>query len=274
MTFERKYFLLCTTEYGAAAVNAFQWSPDKGDKMGDVRDVLPMGSLAGKQVISLETGNRLGEVRDFYIDPINGLVVGVTLSGPEGGPHGLPYESIHSFGQDAVMAVSESFMRPVDELGFGKYPRAGDLIGTKIITISGNNLGSIRNVFVTLQPPPMVVYSVGESLLDRLLGRELFILASAGHAFSDDGERLVVPDDTAENGDRSLESLLNPPMSVRSYGEQIPATENYDTWVPAAAGNTGSRELEEDEFATIVHADDDETVVRLRPDLTIDGQPG
>jgi uncharacterized protein YrrD len=241
--------------------------------MDDVRDVLPIGSLGGKQVLSLQTGNRLGEVRDFYIDPINGLVLGLTLAGPESGARGVPYESIHSFGHDAVMVESESALRPIDELGFTDYPRAGDLIGTNIITVSGNILGQIRNVFVTLQPPPMVVYSVGESLLDRLLGRDLFILASSGHAFSDDGERLVVPDDTAEKGDRSLESLLNPAMSVRSYGSESSVTDNNDTWVPAAGSDTRVP-AREDDYETIVRTDDDETVVRLRPDLRTGELPG
>lgn len=233
--------------------------------MSNVHYVLPIGSIVGKPVLSLETGNRLGELHDFAIDPINGLVRGVALKGADGGLGGLPYEAIHSFGHDAVMAVSEAEVRSVDELGLTYFPRGGDLIGTKIITVSGNVLGTIRDVFVTLQQQPLVVYSVGEGMLDKLLGREFYILASAGHAFSSDGERLVVPDDTVHQKAKSIEELLNPPMTVRSFGQTGSAADNDDTWVPVPTGNTPHRRHEA-EFETVLHSDDDETVVRVNPD--------
>lgn len=242
--------------------------------MSNVHYVLPIGSITGKPVVSVETGNKLGDVRDFYVDPINGVVLGLMLSGHEGGALGLPYEAIHSFGYDAVMATSESALRPAADLGFAGFPPAGALIGTRIITISGNKLGGIRNVFVTMQRQPRVVYSVGESMLDRLLGREFYILASVGHAFSDDGERLVVPDDTAERSSHSIEELLNPRMTVRSHRDVgSAAKDDNDTWVPVAAGGSWER-LTGDEFETVLHSDDDETVVRLRPDDLATEAPG
>lgn len=228
--------------------------------MEDVRDVLPIGSLSGKVVLSLRTGNKLGVLQDLFIDPIDGIVLGVTIDGNEGESLGLRYEDIYSFGHDAVMAISEEPLKPIDEMDISTYPRAADLIGTKILTVSGNALGQIRNVFVTLQPPPMVVYSVGESMLDRLLGREFYILASAGNALSDDTERLVVPDATAENTGRTIEALLNPALSVRSF--ETGAAENNDTWVVP----------QDDEFETVLHSDDDDTVIRLRRDLLPDEQ--
>jgi uncharacterized protein YrrD len=234
--------------------------------MEDVRDVLPVGSLSGKMILSLRTGNKLGLLEDLFIDPINGVVLGITMRGAEGENFGLRYDDIYSFGHDAVMAVSEEPIKQLEEMDLSKYPRASDLIGTKILTVSGNMLGQIRNVFVTLQPPPVVVYSVGESMLHRLLGREFYILASAGNALSDDTERLVVPDATAENSGRTIDALLDPPMSVKSHETRFD-NDNNDTWVV-------SRD-EDDEFETVLHSDDDDTVIRIRRDLlTPDEQPG
>jgi uncharacterized protein YrrD len=233
--------------------------------MEDVRDVLPVGSLSGKMILSLRTGNKLGVLEDLFIDPINGVVLGITVTGPNGEKLGLRYDDIYSFGHDAVMAVSEEPLKPLEEMDLASFPRAAGLIGTKILTVSGNMLGQIRNVFVTLQPPPVVVYSVGESMLDRLLGREFYILASAGNALSDDTERLVVPDATAENSGRSIDALLDPAMSVRSY-ETRSDNNNNDTWVVPK---------DDDEFETVLHSDDDDTVIRIRRELLTPGeQPG
>ncbi len=230
--------------------------------MAGVRDVLPVGSLSGKMILSLRTGNKLGVLQDFLIDPINGVVLGVTMAGPEGESIGLRYEDIYSVGDDAVMAISEEPLKPLDEMGLSAYPRAADLIGTKILTVSGNMLGEIRNVFVTQQPPPVVVYLVGESILDRLLGREFYILAAAGNALSEGAERLVVPDATAENCGRTIEELLDPALAIRTY--ETGSHNNNDTWVVPR----------DDEFETVLHSDDDDTVIRIRRHLTPGEKPG
>ena len=221
-----------------------------------VHDVLPVSSLAGKLVLSLETGNKLGELRDLFIDPINGLVLGITIGDGETAT-GLPYEAIYSFGHDAIMAISESALKPLEECSFGSSPRAANLVGTQVITVGGNVIGHVRNVFVTLQRPPIVVYSVGESLLDRLLGREWYILASDGHALSDDAARLVVPEFTAANTGKSIEELLNPAFSVRSYDQDAP----HDT------GEDDTHVIPHRDYSETISGTDDDTVVRLRPDL-------
>ena len=234
--------------------------------MEDVRDVLPIGSLTGKVVISLATGNKLGSVRDLFIDPINGLMVGLTLTGVEGTLQGLAYEDAYSIGHDAVMARSDETVKPIEELRFAGFPRANDLVGTSIITVSGNVLGNIGNVFVTLQQEPLVVYSIREGVLDKLLGREHFILASAGHALSADGERLIVPDETADSAERSIEELLHKAMSIRTFEPGVQPVR------PFSDDNDTVLVNRDDEDETIVRSDDEDTVIRLRTDLDPHGQ--
>ena len=222
-----------------------------------VHHVLPVASLLGKLVLSMETGNKLGAVKDVFIDPINGVVVGLTVE-EAGAVTGLPYNAIYSFGHDAIMAVSEGSLRPIDGCSFLGYPRPGDLTGTTLITVGGNVLGQIRNVLVTLQSAPIVVYSIGESLLDRLLGREWYILASDAHALSDDTARLVVPDHTALNIGKSIEELLDPAFAASSFDRGAPRADTRDDT------RVILRDLETE---TVLRSDDDDTVIRLRPDL-------
>ena len=82
-------------------------------------------------------------------------------------------------------------------------------MGIKIVTESGNLLGQVANIFVRLTPPPIAVYEVRESVLDKLLGRNLFIPASTGSALSSKAERIVVSNDAGTHGAASLAELVN-----------------------------------------------------------------
>lgn len=225
--------------------------------MEEVRDVLPIGALVGMTVLSRATGNKLGTVRDLLVDPVNGRLLGLTVDVAGGGVGLLGYNDIYSFGRDAIMAESDDSVRPPDENLPVNLPRAREqLVGTTVITESGRLLGQIADVFVTLQPPPFVAYAVRESIFDRLLGRELFILASAGHALSNDAERLVVPDETADTAASNISDLIGQALAIRTFrpssGSDISL--NDKTWVPAA-----------DEDETVVRLrDEDETVLRQR----------
>ena len=226
--------------------------------MEEVRDVLPIGGLIGMTVLSRATGNKLGAVKDLFVDPVNGLMWGLTVTNADGRVALLSYDDIYSFGRDAIMAEADDRTRLLDDDSAVNLPRAREhLVGTKVITESGKLLGQIANLFVTLQPPPFVVYEIRESLLDKLLGRELFILASAGHALSNDAERLVVPEDTAETAASNISDLINRALAIRTFvpSNTTDNSRNDDTWVPAA---------DEDETA-LRSREEEETVVRWRP---------
>jgi len=220
--------------------------------------ILPVNSLVGMTVLSLATGNKLGQVRECFVDPINGVLLGFTIAAADGSTADLSYDSVHSFGRDAIMAAADDAIRPQTENSVPNHQSAKKLIGTKIITESGNLLGHIADIFVTLSPPPVVLYEIRESVLDRLLGRQLFIPASAGHALSDDGERLVVPDTTMETAAPSVLDLLDGRISVRSFepGQRDLSDDRDQTLVVVP-----------DEDETVIRAiDEDETVVRLHDD--------
>lgn len=218
--------------------------------MADFKDVSPIKSLRGMTVLSLASGNKLGQIEDLFIDPVNGVLLGLSVNSADGNVAGLAYESIYSFGPDALMVEADDSIGPLEASGLQNVPTAENLFETKIITESGEVLGRIANVFVTLKPPPFVLYEVRLSLLDKLLGREFFIPASAGHALSDDFERLVVPDATAETAASDLTTLVDHTIAVVSTftPPELPAA------VPV-----------EDEEETIVRLkDEEETLVRER----------
>ena len=228
--------------------------------MADLRDVSPINDLTGMTVLSLATGNKLGQILDLFIDPINGVLLGVTLLLADGGVASLAGEEIHSFGRNAVMARTDlSVMRLDSDVMIGGQP-AGKLIGTKIITESGDELGHITNIFVTLKPPPHILYEARNSFLDKILGREFYLPASVGHALSDDAACLVVPNVTAEIAASDLSSLIDKSIEVRSFDP-----DEQPSGMSAGADDTILIRPDEDE--TVVRfRDEDETVVRLGDD--------
>ena len=242
--------------------------------MDEVRDVLPFSALIGMPVLSRMTGNKLGGVQDLIIDRVNGVLCGVLIAADNADPIVVPYESIYSFGPDAIMADSDNAIGAADGLP-GDLPRAREhLVGTKVITEGGTLIGQIANVFVTLQPPPLVVYEIRESILDKLFRREIFVLASAGNALSDDAERLVVPDGTAETAASSISELINQALVVRTFSPTDPVSRGRgpnDTWVPGANEvETISHSRDEEEEETILRSRDDEEDTLLRWPRTAD----
>jgi hypothetical protein len=108
------------------------------------------------------------------------------------------------------MANDDASVKPVEEGFLATQSRAKkQLIGVDIITEGGKLMGQVANVFVHLNPPPLVIYEVRETILDKLLGRAVYIPASAGRALSDNAERIVVPDDVTTYSADSLEALAN-----------------------------------------------------------------
>jgi uncharacterized protein YrrD len=179
------------------------------------KDIVPINDLIGKTVLSRSTGNKLGEVYDLYIDPIEGLLIGVTIKAVDGVMGGLEYKDIYSFGQDAVMAENDEAITPLqDDWLEGHSHAKKHLIGVKIVTESGKLLGNVGDIYVQLTPPPYVIYEVRESVFDKLLGRSFFMYASAGSALSNNAERIVVPNATAANASSSLTELSSRPKPV------------------------------------------------------------
>ncbi len=196
------------------------------------KDIVPVNNLIGKTVLSRATGNKLGEVYDLYIDPIEGLLIGVTIKAADGVMGGLEYNDIYSFGQDAVMADKDEAVMPLQDNWLESHSHAKKhLIGVKIVTESGKLLGNVSDIYVQLTPPPHVIYEVRESVFDKLLGRSFFMFASAGSALSNNAERIVVPNATAANAASNLADLSSRPKPASGNAAIIASGEDENETV-------------------------------------------
>jgi uncharacterized protein YrrD len=179
-----------------------------------VNDVIEIDKIIGMSVLSRATGNKLGEVYDLYIDPAQGILMGITIKAPNGKFGGIDYRNIYNFGKDAVMVNEDNQITVLTEEWVTQHPHAKKhLIGTNVLTEGGNHLGEIGNIFVRLTSPPAVIYEMRGSMWDSLMGRNMFIYAAHAGALSSNAERMIVPDAVVGNAASNLNELINHPAA-------------------------------------------------------------
>ena len=170
--------------------------------------------LIGREVISLETANKLGRVADLLVDTLAGQLAGFSVHRPDSTIALASVLDIHGIGPDAVVVEHDQSLVLVDASPLNALPRAkDDLIGVKVMTDRGQHLGSISNVFLCVDKQATFIYEVRSSFFDALLGRAWYFAASLGCALSEDGASLVVTAGSEQMHDRlegAAERVLGP----------------------------------------------------------------
>jgi uncharacterized protein YrrD len=151
-------------------------------------------AIVGRPVVTLG-GDDLAEVRDVVFDPRAGRVLGFTLNG-RGFLSGrrkevLPWPRVSALGPDAVMVADEEALRADDELV--EPAGGGDVLGSRVLTDTGTDLGRVADVVVEANPDADVVgYEIEPSAaLSSRKGRTLFL--PLPDTLSVSAEALVVP---------------------------------------------------------------------------------
>lgn len=155
--------------------------------------------LAGRPVVSIDSGNDIAEIRDTVYDSRNNHLIGFTLN-KRGWFRGrckqtLPIASIAAIGRDAVIVEREQdLIDPADladrtDLTGTPVTASTDsisIIGIEVMTQAGAQLGTVDDLIVETGDEPRAVGF-------RLSGSNgpVFVPISAQMALSD--ERLLLP---------------------------------------------------------------------------------
>jgi uncharacterized protein YrrD len=181
--------------------------------------------LIGREVVSLETANKLGQVADLLADPIAGELAGFSVQRLDESYALVSMLNVHDIGPDAIIVEQDQSLVPANDSAVGTLPKAKDnLIGVKVITEHGQLLGNISNLYLCFDKKPVFIYEVRSSLFDKLLGRAFYFAASLGCAFSDDGTALVVtggPDNMYHRLEAAAERLLEPYQNQFQHASRI-----------------------------------------------------
>jgi uncharacterized protein YrrD len=168
----------------------------------------PLSALIGRAVISRLTADRLGVLGDLAIESSNGSLAAIVVRN-EGGNRLIPAGAIFSYGPDAVVVDDSLFPEDTGQLEISSdLALANSMIGgTKAVSESGKLLGHIAGLHLCLTVPASLAFEIRSSLFDKLLGHELFVVASDGCAISGESALVIVHDDLVKNASHSVREL-------------------------------------------------------------------
>ncbi len=160
--------------------------------------LLRASTLVGGPVVTLN-GESPFEVKDVVFDRASGELRGFTLrkKGILGSPVSdyLPWNAVHGLGPDAVMISDESAL--ASDAG-GDLEGGGDVLGNRVLTESGSDLGEVIEVVVSTGAHADVVGFEVEPVAAAhdTGGRNVFIPMPDTLAIS--GEKIIVPNSATE----------------------------------------------------------------------------
>ncbi|MCW2620522.1 MAG: PRC-barrel domain containing protein [Frankiales bacterium] len=154
--------------------------------------------IAKRPVVTL-AGEDIAQVKDIVYESDGGSVAGFTLAGRGmfAGPlkTGLVWAAVHGLGPDAVMVADEGALSPLDDVLGPAGERSaggGDVLGSRVLTESGTDLGKVVDVVLEVG----TVLDVVGYEIDPQEGKKVFIPLPDTLAVS--GQTLVVPDAARE----------------------------------------------------------------------------
>lgn len=150
-------------------------------------------AISGRPVVTLD-GESPFQVKDVVFDRAAGRLIGFTLR-----KHGffsrsasefLPIDEVHGLGGDAVMVASSEVFEDDDS---GEAQNGGDVIGGRILTESGTDLGEVVEAIISTGSRMTVVgFEVEPS--EELNDSEAHVFIPLPEVIAISGDQTVVPD--------------------------------------------------------------------------------
>lgn len=177
--------------------------------------VMRAGDLIGLPVVSIASGEDVAEIRDVVYDASQHRLLGFTLNkrGALAGrlKDALAADSVAAIGSAAVMVADES---DISDPGSGSdgldgAGEATSVIGNRVLSADGNNLGEVVGVIVTTGAEPS---AVGYEIASESRSDNAFVPISEQMALSEDN--LLLP---AEATDFVRNDLAGFGAAVESY---------------------------------------------------------
>ena len=166
-------------------------------------------SITGLQVLALDNAADMGHVLDLIFDHDADECLGILLR-EQGMFHAaqvVPWSDIRVIGKDAVMIESEhSVMAPDDDARLrAVMERDTHLSGTKLLTETGDELGSFADVYLDENTGRVIGYETSGGLVsDTMSGKRYIPTENTGDLHVGDDVLLVSPQ-TADEFERQAQ---------------------------------------------------------------------
>lgn len=132
--------------------------------------------LVGMPIINLSNGETVGRVRDVFFDPANHQIAGVIMDGGGWfkGPRVIRFANLSGVGDDAITIIDHSVIAKTQVEAECVIAGDGMVIGNRVMTRDGNELGTIADVIFDHVTGEITHYQLSEGIIQDLLeGREM-----------------------------------------------------------------------------------------------------
>jgi uncharacterized protein YrrD len=174
----------------------------------EIRTLNVAKDLRGMPLLAVDTGEKLGEIRDAIIRPVEGGVIGMVVRTRENEELRLNINDA-TIGPNAVMTSLESFEYAGERARemAGGVRALDDLVGSNVVTEDGDLLGRISEIYITTDRP-QAAYRIVESRIQKFLGGGFFLPGDVARSYAPDGARIIVPAGVESYAASSLGDVL------------------------------------------------------------------
>ncbi|MEG3630162.1 PRC-barrel domain-containing protein [Streptomyces poriticola] len=192
-----------------------------------MEELMASRSLTTRPVVTLD-GDAVAEVRDTVFDAGAGRIAGFTLSGRgllPGPLRLLPWPAVHALGHDAVMVRDARALTEVSAAVARKESEGGRLLGTRVLTDEGTEVGTVLDVVEGGTAGRVVGFRVAPN---RRFGpvshrRRRTVYVPRGEPVTVSGRTLVLPADAVRHAADGLDGLSAPSPGRPGDGRDPPA---------------------------------------------------
>jgi uncharacterized protein YrrD len=156
---------------------------------------MKFGEIRNKPVVSVAGAGKLGYVDDVLVDTASSRVSGfiVRSGGLLTHYQSMLLSDVRNVGSDAVTVEDASRLNARDKFAqFSNATTGGDLFGSRVMTESGQEIGSLADLDADLTTGRIERWVLAGSLMDRLRKEEHTVPPEAIRSF---GQKLVVVSD-------------------------------------------------------------------------------
>ncbi|MBM7624650.1 PRC-barrel domain-containing protein [Sporohalobacter salinus] len=132
-------------------------------------------------VVNLDTGKEIGDVKDVVFDSNEEIIVGVIVEGTSffEGDRMIPYDKVYGLGDDAITIEDESALCELDNAKDYLIGNTGNVIGSKVVTDDGKELGIIEDIILNPDNGNINSYEITDGLVHDILdGRGLLSVSN------------------------------------------------------------------------------------------------
>lgn len=169
------------------------------EKKRDLMSGQKISSITGMPIYTLDRGKCIGSVKDIVYDGEHSRLVALTVEEPgiiSPERRVLPFDQVRSIGRDAVMVENEGVMKAekdVPELA-SVVAHKGTVTDKRVITESGNILGSIGDILIDTATGEAVSYEVTGGIAKDIGRGRTYVGAPKVVVIGRDA--VIVPDET------------------------------------------------------------------------------